>query len=97
MRWKRFLSKFLVCSDRILVRAGDVFPIDGVITHGETYINNSLLTGEVMPEKASVGDDVFMGAKNLDRDLVLDVTSKFEDSRFGKILNEIEQGWKIRI
>lgn len=88
------LTRFLQIGDHVSVKAGEVVPIDGFITKGESHINNSLLTGEVMPVPVGKAEMVYMGAKNLDSEIIIKVESSFEQSRFGKILNEIENGWK---
>lgn len=47
--------------DIIEVRAGEKVPVDGSITTGETYINESMITGEPTPARRSEGDKVFAG------------------------------------
>ncbi len=50
--------------DIILVRPGEALPADGVITEGEAYIDESMLTGESMPVGKVSGDKVFGGTVN---------------------------------
>lgn len=47
--------------DIIEVRAGEKVPVDGSITTGETYIDESMITGEPTPAQRSEGDKVFAG------------------------------------
>lgn len=47
--------------DIIEVRAGEKIPVDGQITTGETYIDESMITGEPTPARRSEGDKVFAG------------------------------------
>lgn len=47
--------------DIIEVRAGEKVPVDGLITTGETYIDESMITGEPTPAQRSEGDKVFAG------------------------------------
>lgn len=47
--------------DIIEVRAGEKVPVDGSITTGETYIDESMITGEPTPAQRSEGDKVFSG------------------------------------
>lgn len=47
--------------DIIEVRAGEKVPVDGSITTGETYIDESMITGEPTPARRSEGDKVFAG------------------------------------
>lgn len=87
------LTKFLQPGDTVRVGPNEAIPIDGEIIHGRTHINNSLLTGEIRPERRSIGDKVFMGAKNLDQEILLKVSASVDETRFGKMLAEIESGW----
>lgn len=87
------LTKFLNVGDIVVIDANESIPIDGVIVEGSTHINNSLLTGEVRPEKKREGDIIYMGAKNLDQKIRVKVKAKVEETRLGKMLTEIENGW----
>lgn len=87
------LSKYLRKGDRVKVLENEEIPIDGTVIKGESYLNNSLLTGEVKPVKVKKGDQVFMGAKNLSKEILIDVNSEINSSRFGKMLGAIEKGW----
>lgn len=90
---EEILNRFVKVGDIIKVKAQEMIPIDGIIKQGESYINNSLLTGEVTPILRKANQDVFMGAINLDQDLLIVVTKTIEKSRLGLILAEIERGW----
>ena len=48
----------------IIVKPGDRIPIDGVIVDGESFIDTSALTGESIPRRVSVGDEVLSGSIN---------------------------------
>ncbi len=50
--------------ERIVIRPGERIPVDGVITEGNTSIDESMLTGESMPVTKKVGDKVFSGTVN---------------------------------
>ncbi len=54
----------IVKGDIIVVRPGEALPADGVITEGESHIDESMLTGESMPVYKSNGDRVFGGTVN---------------------------------
>lgn len=88
------LTSFLKTNDLVCVYPGEVIPIDGEVVAGESHLNNSLLTGEIIPTHIKMGEKVYMGAKNLERKLVLKVEAIASETRLGKILQEIEQGWK---
>lgn len=61
--------------DLVRVLAGDRIPLDGIIVHGRSSIDESMLTGEPLPVTRSRGDRVTAGALNLDGVLVLRATA----------------------
>ena len=48
----------------IIVKPGDRIPIDGVVVDGESFIDTSALTGESIPRRVSIGDEVLSGSIN---------------------------------
>lgn len=51
----------LACGDIIDVRQGDRIPVDGIITEGSAYIDESMISGEPLPAERKVGDKVYAG------------------------------------
>ncbi|MEK7075677.1 MAG: HAD-IC family P-type ATPase, partial [Patescibacteria group bacterium] len=58
-------SAEIIQDDIVLVRPGDKIPVDGVITEGESTIDESLVTGESMPVSKVVNDKVVGGSVNV--------------------------------
>ena len=56
----------VLIDDIILVKAGQKIAVDGVVVQGNSYIDESMITGEYFPVKKSVGDSVFAGTTNGD-------------------------------
>jgi len=50
--------------DTIIVKPGDRIPVDGTVTDGHTYVDESMITGESVPVEKNVGDAVFSGTIN---------------------------------
>ncbi len=73
--------------DRILVRPGERIPADGVVTGGHSDIDESLVTGETAPRKASLGSEVYAGSINLDGTLTLRVSAAGQNT----LVDEIER------
>lgn len=88
--------RFIASGDVLKIRPGDFFPADGVILRGKSNLNTSLLTGESLPVKAEAGDKVFSGTQNLDGELLIKAESVQEDSRLGRLLKNVENGWAHR-
>ena len=76
--------------DIILVKPGEKIPLDGIIVEGESMLNTIALTGEAIPRKVSIDDDVLSGCINNDSILKIKVTKKYEESTVSKILDLVE-------
>ncbi|KAJ6794952.1 putative cadmium/zinc-transporting ATPase HMA1, chloroplastic isoform X1 [Iris pallida] len=76
----------------ILVRAGEVVPVDGEIQQGESTITIEHLTGESKPLEIKVGDRVPGGARNLEGLLIVKVSKAWKDSTLSKIMQLTEEG-----
>lgn len=74
----------------IVVKPGERIPIDGVVVEGESMIDTAALTGESVPRKAAVGDEIISGCVNGSNTLKVKVTKAFEDSTVAKILELVE-------
>ena len=76
--------------DIILVKPGEKVPLDGIIIEGESYVNTAEITGESVPRKIKVNDEVYSGFINNEAALKVRVTSTFDDSTISKILDLVE-------
>jgi len=74
----------------VIVPPGERFPADGSVLSDEGFINNALISGESRPVKVSKGSEVFCGALNTGRELLLRVSAVGERSRLGMLLREVE-------
>lgn len=74
----------------IIVKPGEKIPLDGKIIDGESMLDTTALTGESVPRKANIGDNVFSGCINQTGLLRIQVTKKFGESTVSKILNLVE-------
>ncbi len=76
--------------DELLVKPGELFPVDGVMIEGATSADESALTGEAIPVVKQIDDDVSGGTLNLDGQSVIRVTRRLEESALSRILGLIE-------
>lgn len=74
----------------IVVKPGEKIAIDGIVIEGKTTLNTSALTGESLPRKVSVNDEVISGCINLDGLLKIKTTKEFGESTVSKILDLVE-------
>ncbi|MDH3452347.1 MAG: heavy metal translocating P-type ATPase, partial [Gammaproteobacteria bacterium] len=75
----------LVAGDRVVIRAGDAIPADGVVVKGASSVDEALLTGEAAPQQKTIGDPVAAGSINLDRLVEMRVTRTGSDTTLGTI------------
>ena len=76
--------------DIIVVKAGERIPLDGRVVFGDSMVDTSALTGESVPRKAGVGDDVISGCVNMSGLLKVRTTKEFGESTVSKILDLVE-------
>jgi len=80
----------LAVGDRILVRPGDRVAIDGVVTEGQSAVDESMLTGEPIPVTRTVGDSVIGGTINQDGRLIVRVTKTGSQTALAQIVQLVE-------
>lgn len=74
----------------IVIKPGERIPLDGVVQEGESFIDTAALTGESVPRKATVGDEVISGCVNGSGTLKVQTTKEFDDSTVARILELVE-------
>ncbi|MDR2826330.1 MAG: heavy metal translocating P-type ATPase [Deltaproteobacteria bacterium] len=75
---------------RLVIRAGEKIPLDGLVLSGCSQIDSSPLTGESMPSSVGAGDKVNAGCINLQGVLEIETTSRFADTHMARILELVE-------
>lgn len=86
----------LKVGDIIVVKAGEKIPVDGVIVNGETTINTSALTGESVPRKVKVNDEVLAGCINESDVIEVKVTKEFKDTAINEIIELVKNSNKAK-
>ena len=82
--------------DVVLVRPGERLPADGVVVGGNSFVDESSITGESMPAEKSDGREVFAGTVNQSGALQVKVRKLGRDSSFGKIIEAVEEAERSR-
>ncbi|MBC7151713.1 MAG: heavy metal translocating P-type ATPase [Rhizobium sp.] len=81
----------LMPGERILVRRGEVVPVDGRLAAGRADIDMSALTGEALPARFFAGNDVPSGGTSIGAAFDLDVVRSAADSTYAGIVRLVEQ------
>jgi Cu2+-exporting ATPase len=82
--------------DVILVKPGEKVAADGVITEGETYLNESLLTGESKPVEKKKGDKVIAGAINGNGAIRVSVSHSARDSYLSQVIQLVQDAQRSK-
>ena len=88
--YMKVLSESVKIGDTIIIKKGERVPLDGIITSGITYIDNSSLTGESKLVSLTIGDKVLSGSINKGDIIEVKVDTPYSDSTVNKILNLVE-------
>lgn len=81
----------IILGEMILIQPGDKIPVDGKIKKGESYIDESMLTGEALPVAKQKGDQVFAGTINQTGSFRLLAQKISKDSLLSQIIEQVEQ------
>lgn len=76
--------------DRLRVLPGESIPVDGVITSGQTSINQAVMTGESLPVDKTVGDEVSSGTVNQYGAFEMRATKVGEDSSIQRMIRLVQ-------
>ena len=83
-------------NDILLVKSGEIIPLDAVVTSGSSSVNQSSLTGESLPIDLVIGDKVFAGTQNLTGVLEIKVTSDSQNSLLSRIIKMVDEAQSTR-
>ena len=78
-------------NDIIIIKNGEMIPVDGVIIEGNTHLDTSSLTGESKLLKAKEGDKVLSGFINKDNVIKIKATTNYKNSTTQRIIEMIEK------
>ena len=76
--------------ETIIVKPGERIPLDGIVLEGSSMEDTKALTGEAVPRKVSVGDEIISGCINLTNILKIRTTKEYGESTVARILDLVE-------
>jgi len=86
----------LSAGEVIVIRPGERIPVDGTVTKGGSYVDQSSITGESLPVEKTEHSRVFAGTINKNGVLEVSVERVGRDTTFGKIIQVVEQAEKSK-
>ncbi|MFU8825151.1 heavy metal translocating P-type ATPase [Yoonia sp.] len=86
----------IVPGDRLLIRQGDVVPVDGQVASAKAFLDTSALTGESMPVRLDHGSDAMSGSKNAGDAFDLIATHDAKDSNYAGIVKLVEEAQRSK-
>jgi heavy metal translocating P-type ATPase len=86
----------LLAGEMIVIRPGERIPVDGTVTKGSSYVDQSSITGESLPLEKTEQSKVFAGTINKNGVLEVSVERVGWDTTFGKIIQVVERAEKSK-
>jgi Cu+-exporting ATPase len=86
----------LQAGDRVRVRPGEKIPLDGVVVEGESAVDESLVTGEPIPQEKKAGDKVIGATQNANGTLVVRVEKTGKDTLLARIVDMVSEAQRSR-
>ena len=84
----------VLVGDKLLVRPGELVPVDGHIVKGESFFDESSLTGESRPLNKRVGDSLMSGSLNGDASVTIQVDKLAIDSQYQQLVKLVKEAEK---
>lgn len=81
----------LKIGDLVLVKPGEKIPVDGTVTEGDSLVDESMLTGESVPVKKTVGSKIIAGALNGEGSLKATVDKVGKESYLNKVITMVQE------
>lgn len=82
--------------DEVVVRSGNMIPLDGTVLEGEAMVNQAALTGEAMPVRKTEGSTLYAGTVVEEGECVFIAKSEGGSNRYDKIVAMIEESEKLK-
>ena len=87
---KEVLVSDIKVNDQVIVKVGQMVPVDGTIVSGSTSLNQAAITGEFVPVYRSVKESVFAGSINIESTIIVKTTKDPSESVVQKIIDFVK-------
>lgn len=95
-RLEEVALELVLAGDRLLIRRGDVVPVDGTVVEGVAVLDQSALTGEAMPVTFMTGGQVLSGSTNVGDAFDLMATRRAAESTYAGVVRLVEAAQRSR-
>jgi len=82
--------------EHVVIKPGEIVPVDGTVITGSSLIDESILTGESIPVEKNTGNNVFAGTENTNGVLHVQVTKPANETAYQRIVSLVENAEKSR-
>ena len=82
--------------DEVVVRSGNMIPLDGTVLEGEAMVNQAALTGEAMPVRKAEGSTLYAGTVVEEGECIFIAKAEGGSNRYDKIVAMIEESEKLK-
>ena len=89
-------TELLEVGDVVILRPGDKIPADGIVTRGESFVDESMVTGEAMPIQKKKGSNLIAGTVNGAGKIDFKVTRAGKDTQLSQIVNLVQEAQTSR-
>ena len=84
-------SEQVVSGDIVLIKPGEIIPVDGVVTDGYGYVDQSAITGESIPVEKNIGDEVLSATVNKNGSFRFRASNVGEDTTLARIIKLVDE------
>jgi len=82
--------KSIAVGDKLIIKSGEVVPVDAVVIEGETSVDESSLTGESLPLEKKKGDEILSGSINMEGTITIKALHTAKDSQYEQIIELVK-------
>ncbi|TCU41229.1 heavy metal translocating P-type ATPase [Rhizobium azibense] len=86
----------IIAGDRLMVRQGEVLPVDGIVVRDHALLDQSALTGEALPRMHGIGDEVLSGSTSVGGVFDIKAIRSASESTYAAIIRLVETAQKSR-
>ena len=88
---EEILIEDLKVQDKVVVRPGEQIPVDGLLAEGESYVDESMISGEPIPVEKNKGDKVLAGTINQKGSFIIEASQVGSETVLARIIRMVQE------